>query len=65
MIFLLLQIGKQVAFFKHVLHREFCEMAPGVNGKAWDTVKPLAKHVSDLNRCILFDDDEYKGKQAT
>jgi hypothetical protein len=51
---------QQEAFFKHVLHREFCEMAPGLNGKAWDTVKPLAKHVSDINRCILFDDDEYK-----
>jgi len=50
--------GEEV--FSHVLHRDYCELAPGVAGKPWDTVKPLAKHVTDVNRCILFDDDEYK-----
>jgi len=46
--------------FRHLLYRDFCELAPGVMGKPWDTVKPLGKYVSDINKCILFDDDEHK-----
>jgi len=47
-------------FFQYLLHREFCELAPGIAGAKWDTVKPLGRYVADLNKCILFDDDEYK-----
>ncbi len=46
-------------FFQYLLHREFCELAPGIAGGKWDTVKPLGRYLADLNKCILFDDDEY------
>lgn len=51
---------EEKVLFQHVLHREFCQLMPNIAGSAWDTVKPLGQYLSDINKCILFDDDEYK-----
>lgn len=34
-------------------------------GKDWDTVKPLARYFSKLDRLLLIDDDVYKVKHVS
>jgi hypothetical protein len=47
-----------------VLHRAHTAAAApahvAAGGKAWDTVKPLARHFGDLRRVVLIDDDAFK-----
>ncbi|GLC33747.1 hypothetical protein PLESTB_000111500 [Pleodorina starrii] len=47
-----------------VLHREHTQPAPAghldAGGNAWDTLKPLGRYFSRLDRVLLVDDDAYK-----
>ena len=58
--------GEQL--FDVVLNRDQCQICPGLNGKAWDSNKPLAPLEPytgvPLERTILVDDDEHKSVPA-
>lgn len=47
-----------------VLHRAHTREAPvehrAAGGEAWDTVKPLGRHFSNMHRVLLVDDDAFK-----
>ena len=40
--------------------QEAPEEHKAASGKAWDTVKPLARYFSKLHRVLLVDDDAFK-----